>query len=417
MTTRNHLTEQEFKEYLELLENENLDAENLKNLADDFFYSGKYGESIRACERILEKESDLEIINGAKSRIAMSYFKKEDYKESLQYFNEILETESENVVYLSYKFMSLEKLGDFASAVKCGDKIIRIRPNASVLLKLIDIAFELEEFEKCIHYIDFLKTEPTIGWFKKQILNIDCNCLKIKKMECLLNIGKYEECIKESRKVKKDAHAYRVIGRAYAKLTKNVKAIRYMIKSFEMSGNIDVLLEIADMDNVRPEYYLNWVLEIEPQNEKALLKIAEACMDKGDYALSKTYAEELLEINPDIIEAYIIISDVNLYSEDFANAERIVDRGLSRFPDSSKLWTQKACIYYSSDLNRYEEYTNKAIDLDPTNQDLYLKLIEMLWFEKELERAEKYFDELLIVDPAFPMTFEELINSFEKFYH
>lgn len=404
MTTNNHLKnfveidsktrKNLLKTTDELLKVEHLDLDNTKYLAKLLFCLGKYDESIDQLKRVLSLNSDDEKVM---IHIGINYFKKEDYESSLEYFNKSLERNPNDETALSYKMLSYEFLNDYNNAIECGERIlINDSKNTSVIKRLIDYHFELKNYDDCLDYINQIKYED-----------------KYKKILILYESKRYEECIEASNKVK-TAKSYYLAGKSYYKLGKISKAIKYLNKSYEKDLNIDTLFEISKIyfevnDYKKSIYFLKKVLIHDNSNIEAYSKIAIAYLESANWHDAIEYAEKTLEISTKAPQAYITLAEAYFQLEmSFEKAKQILDKGICQNPDSAELWVQKGGINFSYDYFAFKHAYENALRLSPRDCAIYKEYIYLLKLMDEENEAKKYYNQMLLINPLFEKSFQEL---------
>ena len=404
MTTNNHLKnfveiDSKTQENLlrttdELLKVEHLDLDNTKYLAKVLFYLGKYDESIEQLKKILSLNSNDEQVM---IHIGINYFKKEDYESSLEYFNKSLERNPNDETALSYKMLSYEFLNDYNNAIECGERIlINDSKNTSVIKRLIDYHFELKNYDNCLDYINQIEYED-----------------KYKKILILYESKRYEECIEASNKVK-TANSYYLAGKSYYKLGKIAKAIKYLNKSYEKDLNIDTLFEIIKIyfevkDYKKSIYFLKKVLIHDNSNIEAYNKIAIAYLDAANWHDAIEYAKKTLEISTKVPQAYITLAEAYFQLEmSFEKANQILDKGICLNPDSAELWVKKGGINFSYDYFAFKHAYENALSLSPRDCAIYKEYIYLLKLMDEEQEAKKYYNQMLLINPLFEKSFQEL---------
>lgn len=372
------------RDYLEVEQT----SEAFFELGKALFFNEDWDESIECLEKTDDIRKD--------AYIGLVHYKKEDYKEAITHFEKFLR-EKENGTIRNYLLISYENVSDWKSAISCCETLLEKCPkNKSIKMHLIDCLFSDGQFERCLLHIN----------------GMNCKKLDIKKGLCLIGLGRYSEGITALEKVR-TIESWEILSDIYEKLEKPSRAIRYLQKIYESSGDIEILFRISDM-HCRFESYegsvniLGEILEIEADNERALERIA------GAYAsLLKTheaieYGERLLKVNEKNVSAYASLSKAYYNINDLENAEENVRKGLAINPESADLWVQKAWIDYYTDFEEFVKDYDHALKLEPNNTKNYVKLIWFCAFEEKEDYARKYYERLLFYNPTFRESFEEV---------
>ena len=407
MTTRNHLNnfveldskimDELLKTTDKLLKVEHLDYDNIEYLARALFCLERYDESIEHFKRMLSLKSDDKQVM---TYIGINYFKKEDFETAIKYFNKILEKDPNNESVLSYKMLSYEFLKDYNHAIECGEQILKNNSkNTSVINRLIDYNFELKNYQECLYYINQIEDGDN---YKKALI--------------LFESKRYDECIEVSIKIK-TAESYHLAGKAYHKLGNIVKATKYLFKSYEKNPNTDILFEISEIyfevkDYPRAVHFLKKVLVHDDANIKAYCKIAYAYSIYAKWHDAIEYAEKALEISKKVPMAYITLAEAHFQLEvNFEKPKQIIDEGISENPNSPELWAQKGGYNYPHDLFTFRESYEKAISLSPNDCSIYREYIYLLLLDEDEETAKKYYNQMLLFNPVFEKSFQELKKS------
>ena len=400
MTTSNHLNEfvqmdpktleDHSKTADELLKVEHLDCDNTEYLAKLLFCLGRYDESIQQFERILELKGNEKT---AMVNIAINHFKKGDYTTAIEYLKKFPDDE----MALKYRMLSHEFLNEFRSAIDCGRMILKISPkNGSVIKRMIDYHFELEEYDTCLKYM-------------KRIDYDDHE----RKLLILYMAEKYEECIEFSRKAK-TTQSHLWAGRSYHKLNNNTKAVRYLYKAYEKDLDVDILFEISDIcfkdrDPARAISFLKRALVHDESYTDTLCRIADAYLSLSKWPEAIEYAKKALEITRKVPKAYIVLADAYLYRDlNHEKGKEIVAEGLRENPESSELWVKQGSINSMDNDVIFHESYEKAISLNPMDCKIHREYIDLLLMGEEYETAKKWYNQLLLINPLFEKSFEDL---------
>ena len=410
MTTRNHLNnfveiDSEIQQdYLntvdELLEVDHLDFDNVEYLAKLLFCLGRYDESIEQFERILSMKSDDE---NAITNIGINYFKKNEYETALKYFDRGLEKDCESETLLSYKMLSLEFLNYYVGAIRCGERILKNNPkNTSAVNRLIDYHFRLKNYDECLYYINQIKCYDP---YKKALV--------------LYELHRFEECIEASRKIK-TAESYRLIAKSYLELNNVVKAVKYMYKSYEKDLNVDTLFEISDIyleagEYKKSIYFLKEALLHDDSNAETYSRIGFAYLDSGNWPDAIEYAQKALEISKNVPPAYITLAEAHFQLEP-GNLEKpkgIIEEGIRENPDSPELWIKRGDLNFSDDLIEFSRSYEKAMELNTGDYNICFEYVRLLLLAGEVEAAKVWYNQLLLINPLFEKSFEELYDTYD----
>ena len=408
MTTINHLNnfaeidseiqQQYSKTADELLEVEHLDLDNTEYLAKLLFCLGRYDESIEQFERVLSMKSDDENVM---ADIGINYFKKKDYETALKYFDNCLERDLDSESVLSYKMLSHEFLKDYGRAIECGERIIKMNSkNTSAVKRLIDYHLKLKNYDECLYYINQIEYDD-----------------KYKKALVLFELHRFEECIEVSRKIK-TAESYRLVAKSYLELKNVVKAVKYLYKSYEKDFNVDTLFEISDIyfeaeEYKKSIYFLKEALLHDDSDAETYSKIGFAYLQSGNWSDAIEYAQKALEISKNVPQAYVTLAEAH-FLRDIQNLKKpkeIIEEGIRENPDSPELWIERGDLNFNDDLIAFVKSYEKAMELNPSDYHACLKCVELLLLAGEVEAAKPWYNQLLLLNPLFEKSFEELQKS------
>ena len=233
----------------------------------------------------------------------------------------------------------------------------------------------------------------------------------------LFHLKRYEEAIGELKNVK-TLEAYKLISKSYENLKKPQKAIMYLSKAYEKDPDTEILFEISEI-SFKNGYHthsisiLEEILLEDPKNEMVLEKIARNYLELQKFELVIMYCEELLKVNEDNFNAYILLSETYPYLDDNYKALELAEKGLEINPESAELWVQKAWAIYPFDFEEFVKCYEHAIKLEPNNTENYAKLIWYCSLEDRQDYAHKYYEKLLFYNPAFVKSFEEVTKYSE----
>ena len=372
------------KEYLDMEKSD----EAFFELGKALFLNEDYDESIE----YLKKAKNFK----AAAYLGLDYYRKKDYPNAIRHFNEFLK-ENTNETVLTYLMISHEKNHEWKNAIRCGEELLEINPdNYSIKCRLIDYHFNLREYEKSLYYIN----------------ELDCKKLRHKKGMVLFHLKRYGEAIEELKNVK-TLEAYKLISKSYENLKKPQKAIMYLSKAYEKDPNTEILFEISEISfkygfHTHSISILEEILMENPKNEKVLEKIARNYLELQKFELVIMYCEELLKVNEDNFNAYLLLSETYPYLDDNYKALELAEKGLKINPESADLWIQKAWAIYPFDFEEFVKCYENALKLEPNNTENYAKLIWYCSLEDRQDYAHKYYEKLLFYNPAFVKSFEEV---------
>jgi len=148
--------------------------------------------------------------------------------------------------------------------------------------------------------------------------------------------------------------------------------------------------------------YFDRVLEIEPDNLKALNAkgVISAKIEKYDDALS--YFDKILEIEPDNVD--VLNNKIALFLElgKQENAMQHIDRVLEVEPDNVQALYTKAEIHIEKkDYGQALSYLDRVLQIEPDNLQALNAKGSLFQVQGEYEKALTFFDRILEIDPDY----------------
>lgn len=320
------------------------------------YFEKNHDESIREFEKVILISDDEDEIINAYGFIGLNKLGKGDFKSAADYLNMVLQKRPADELALTYKMIGLEKARDLPGAAECAERIIQINPkNREVLFKLIKLSFIIGDWEKPLKWLEHTKTMPHT------------------KALCLFYLERYDEAIDTLKNIK-SVQSYFLIGKCYEKQSKITKSVKYLLKSFEYSLDVETLLDIADLffeieDWSKAIFYYSKALSFDDENEYTLERISECYVMTDDYDMALTHAQKLIEINSNSEKAYLIMGDAYLLLQDFEKASEIVKKGLEKNPESGSLWMEKGGTELFDDIGEAKRSIHRQ-----SNWSLHVKI-------------------------------------------
>ena len=374
------------KEYIEVEPTD----EAYFELGKALFFNDEYDESIRYLKQSSNPKSD--------AYIGLDFYRMRDFPNAVRHFNEFLKRD-DNETILSYLMISYENARDWRNAVITGERLLEIRPdNKSVKFRMVDYHCNLREYEKSLDYINELESRK----------------LKFKKGMVLFRLKQYDEAIKTLESIK-TAEAYSLMAKSYLKMNKHAKAVSCAFKSYESSNDPEIILEFSDIyldeDYKKAIHILKRLLDENPYDERVLERIAKAYMINYEAGTAITYAEDLLRVNESNITAYVTLAEAYQYRGNALKSLEYIQKGLALDPKSVELWVMKAWTLYPLDVEGFKKSMERAIALEPNKTENHVTLIRECVWEKEMDNARRYYDRLMLFNPTFCKSFDELTQD------
>ncbi len=234
----------------------------------------------------------------------------------------------------------------------------------------------------------------------------------------LLNMQKYDEAAKffegyvKSNPNDSDAHYY--LGVCYKNLNKMQQSAEHLQKSYELSKNIEKI-------NVAPKY------NNADSTQDDYLDMANMYFDSGNYVKALQYADLILNINPNSINALLLKTKIFYKQNNIKQAKIWFNKAL--LLDNTLLksvWAKNLSItslpkydfdyyntkgleyYYSADCNNAINYFNKALEINPKSAVAYNNLAICYMKLNNVEEAKKALNKAKKADSNFNLTYINL---------
>lgn len=156
------------------------------------------------------------------------------------------------------------------------------------------------------------------------------------------------------------------------------------------------------------------VLETEPDNADVYnnLGVAYSCI--GDYEHSQLYLTKAIELDSQLAQAYINLSDSYYKSGDLASAIGTLQRGTYELPDNLALAHLLARVYI--DDQRWEDAIvelERVLDGEPENYDAYYDLGHVYFELGDYEGAISHFESVLEYRQDSELLYYSLAQAYE----
>ena len=257
-------------------------------LASSYYKKEEYEKTIELFIDYKDKGGDADLSN---FMIALSYAKLNEREKAFEYL-EMIEGEENSYLYLlrfHYRLMEYDK------AIEYGDQLLEMNPENRFALDIMSKIYgEIDDDERSIFYFN-------------ELANLNPE-LKIVELFRLYSLERYSDVIEifEGEKgegtfdeaLENDQFNY-IIGRSYFELRKAYDALKYLIESDRLKGDIDKKATIArTYMNIyqfkNAHRYLSDALRIDPLDEECLFMMSENCYYREEYIRSIEYANILL---------------------------------------------------------------------------------------------------------------------------
>lgn len=184
------------------------------------------------------------------------------------------------------------------------------------------------------------------------------------------------------------------------------------------ADRVDALMGLAiilEKENKWPQYhnFLKRVIELEPNNEKALLRFGtlNLAMGKIDKAIKLT--DSLLKISPKNVEGWTLKASIQARLSDKEGANKAIERALETDKNNAEALLLKANLFMAE--KKFEQaitVLNQGIASQPENAFFYAIKIRALNELDDYDQAIDVFKKMIALDPANPATYQVLAKQY-----
>jgi len=182
-----------------------------------------------------------------------------------------------------------------------------------------------------------------------------------------------------------------------------------------MSEKIDKAMELFKKREYKESIdAFHSVLETEPDNADVYnnLGVAYSCL--GDFEHAENYLVKSLELDPQLAQAYINLSDLYYKAGDLASAVGTLQRGSYELQDNLAIAHLLARVYI--DDQRWDDAIvelERVLDGEPENYDAYYDLGHVLFELGDYEGAISNFENVLDYRHDSELLFYSLAQAYE----
>ncbi len=220
---------------------------------------------------------------------------------------------------------------------------------------------------------------------------------------------KYEECIEAFKKVleqdNNNPNVLNNIGLCYAKLAKDDLAIEYFIKTLSFNPkSVQTYINLADVyfknkNIIDAINLLENGVTLMPKEIALKHYLSRFYLEDCRYDLAMDQLFEILEIDPDNLDAYWDLGNIQYEMGDYASAVDNYENVLDKIQDNAVLFYQTAIAYEANDnIDKAISNHLKAISANENFHLSYKKLGILFMARNDYESAIEYFQDYLNFD-------------------
>ena len=344
----------------------NIDEKNIlagKEVVKFLFEKGQVDSAESLALKLLKLTEDAELLY----LLAEIAYKKSEIDSAIKYYSYAIKVNSQNALYYFKLAIVFSLKGFFKEAEECYCRAISIEPeNTLYNYALAYMYYMNKKFDLAERLVDYVLTiEPD-----------NSNALSLKALLLINNneivlAGNLIEKI--SFQKEKDDFSYYVQSIYYSKLNVWDKAI-------------DSILQAIKLNNQSLEYKY---------------QLANLKYNIEDYENSIKICEEIIGLNPKYIQAYVLLSKINLKKQKFDIVKQNIKSVLVLDKNVSEAYYILAEVnYILKDYDKAIENYKIAASINPKEEEYYAKIAQCYYSIENYKDAYLYFKEASEFDIA-----------------
>ncbi|KAL4435338.1 hypothetical protein ABPG74_022821 [Tetrahymena malaccensis] len=367
------------------------------------------------------------------------YNKQKEYDKAIEYYDQAMEVDTNNINILVGKGDCLRKQGQYEAALECYEYGMNLNPPHKYQFKIL---FNKGNIYKCLG-----KNKEAIECYSKaSLLDPQNPNTYFNKALAFYSLGELDEVIDNySRVVKqnpRDQHALLNKGMALREIGEFGPAVECFVKASEMKarnarqylnkGNalfqIDKLEDALTcykkaimIENNFYEAYLNMgvvlnelgrtveeiecynkVLQLKPDDMKALYNQAVALRELGEVEESVKQFDKVIKINPKMVNAYInkglsqyILGQFKESYDSYKEALKIDNNSIESYINMSQ------CLRQMKKSSKALKLLLKALKIAPNNFELHFQIGEIYKQILNIKKALEYYSYSIQLNPIY----------------
>ncbi|KAL4483954.1 hypothetical protein ABPG72_013960 [Tetrahymena utriculariae] len=367
------------------------------------------------------------------------YNKQKEYDKAIEYYDQAMEVDTNNINILVGKGDCLRKQGQYEAALECYEYGMNLNPPHKYQFKIL---FNKGNIYKCMG-----KNKEAIECYSKaSLLDPQNPNTYFNKALAFYSLGELDEVIDNySRVVKqnpRDQHALLNKGMALREIGEFGPAVECFVKASEMKarnarqylnkGNalfqIDKLEDALAcykkaimIENNFYEAYLNMgvvlnelgrtveeiecykiVLQLKPDDVKALYNQAVALREIGEVEESVKQFDKVIQINPKMVNAYInkglsqyILGKFKESYDSYYEALKIDSNSIESYINMSQ------CLRQMKKSSKALKLLMKALKISPNNFELHFQIGEIFKQILNIKKALEYYSYSIQLNPIY----------------
>jgi cellulose synthase operon protein C len=222
-----------------------------------------------------------------------------------------------------------------------------------------------------------------------------------------LSLRKIAEAYNDDTISDRDAEGLSIVGRA-AHLLRSAQDANQAYNEAEKAGankRVETLLWRSELflDKFDPGHageVVKEAMKLAPKDPRVHVAMARAKLESSmDFEAAESEIKQALEVNPNLVSAYVIRAGLALRTMDIAVADKAIARGLEVDATDLELLSMKAATrFLADDMAGYEAAKKRVLELSPEYSEFFQIVAEYAEWEHRYEDIVRMMDEATRID-------------------
>jgi len=401
--------------------------------AESYYYMALLNEkarNFRAMRTNLQEAIKLDSENiDARVKLAKVHLLFNDTDKSLTVVESILERQPENLAALTIKAQILESQEKTKEAMGLVDLVLSKDPDYidALALKIV-ILMKKQDYDDALavikhglsvdsHNISFYLLKIRLDNARddiKAVINDYQSLLKLYPDNDAIKYALVRVYVKNGEKTKAESILRNVIKEKPGDSKAKLILLEFLADSNRDEAFKQLQVFLADKNITDKIDFAKWALsknnrsiankilneivaeEDSKQKQTALFILASTSFQQQDYEKAEALAENILQLNPDYIDAKILKAGILLAKEKYSEAEELLNNILWEKPDSDKAMVLLAKIYLDRGENsKANKKYVEALEINPANIQALMPVIDKAIKNKHNDYARELLQKAL----------------------
>lgn len=339
--------------------------------------------------------------------LILFHFKK--YNDSLAYLNSAEQLWPGWVKISILKALALEKQSKYSEAMPIYNTVLKKQPSHKLAL----IRLGIIEYKAFSHY---KKAEDLLN----RAVNISANINFIILSEAYLTL--YKIALKNSNQSKalsfiKQAYIFNPADKAIKSLYANMGGEHNLkhtgIQSYQLVLRGDQFYQNKQY-NLAQNYYKSAFLQ-DKKNVTASYKVAKTSWELGFAKEAISWLEKTIQIKPQFIHAYILLSEYYIHRYEYTTAAKILKSAHKQNPRAYEIYRAYANLeFQKSNTKEAIAFAQKALTLYPSDKESLVLLAKSYFARKQFSTALTISEQALELHSYYNPAQEIYIHSLSE---